>query len=159
MEYRAAPEVARMAGEIIAEHHAHLLGVRVEFCFMSKTPKSKGKEVWGRAKKISGLNAFLASPPYPETYEDQENDFFVIEVSEEIWNRLSTTGREALVDHELSHLDIVTDEETGETKLAIVGHDVTEFEAVLRRRGLWNESVKDFVEAGAEQLSLTGAAT
>lgn len=156
MEYRSAPEVGKIAGDIIAEHHAHLLGVRVEFVFLSKTPKSKGREVWGRAKKISSLNAFLASPPYPNTYEDDPKDFFVIEVSEEVWNRLTSKGREALIDHELSHLDIQTDDD-GFTNLAIVGHDVTEFEAVLRRHGLWNESVKNFVEAGAEQLSFSGA--
>lgn len=158
MEYRVSEEVERVAQELIEEHHPHLLGVRIEYVFLSKTPKSKGKDVWGRAKKISGLPAFLADDPkrLPESYEDQPPDFFVIEISEEVWRRLKPKGKRALVDHELSHCEIVEDEE-GRVSLAIVGHDVTEFEAVLRRHGLWNESVKEFVEAGAEQLDLHDA--
>jgi predicted metallopeptidase len=158
MEYRKAPEVEEIGRELIEEHHPHLLGVRVEFLFMSKTPKSKGRDVWGRAKKISGLNAFLALGPnvLPETYEDQPFDLFVIEISEEVWDRLRSKGRRALVDHELSHCQIVEDEE-GRVNLAVVGHDVTEFEAVIRRNGLWREDLEEFVKAGAEQLELSEA--
>ena len=156
MEYRLATEAARIGADVMAEHHPHLLGVRTEFLFMSKTPKSKGRDVWGRAKKVSGLPAFLAVGPntLPEHYEDQPLDLFVIEISEEVWGRLTAKGKRALVDHELSHCEIEVDDETGGARLAIVGPDVTEFEAVLRRHGLWNESVEEFVKAGAEQLSL-----
>jgi hypothetical protein len=156
MEYRVAEQAAKMGAEIMERHHPHLLGLRVTFVFMDKTPKTKGRDVWGRAKKVSGLPAFLSNSDDPKGYGLAE-DFFVVEISEEVWERLSASGRAALIDHELSHCTIEMDEETGASKLAIVGHDVTEFEAVLRRRGLWNESVKAFVEAGAEQLSLDDA--
>lgn len=163
MNFKIAPEARQIAVPIMEEHHPHLLGVRVCFLFMDKTPKSKGKEVWGRAKKISGLPAFLALGPetLPGFYLDQPLDFFVIEISEEIWEGLTTKGRKALVDHELSHLEIVEDEsEDGivSVNLAVVGHDVAEFSAVLMRHGLWNESVEHFVGVGAEQLSLDDAA-
>lgn len=156
MEYRNAVEVEDIGREIMEEHHGHLLGVRVSFVFMDKTPKSKGKDIWGRAKKISGLPAFLADENGLRDHYDSENpqEFFVIEISEEVWETLTAKGKRALVDHELSHCEIVMDDETGVAKLAIVGHDITEFDAVLRRHGLWNESVEDFVKAGAEQLSL-----
>ena len=154
MAHRLAEGPAKIGAELMKEHHAHLLGVRVEFLFMDKTPKSKGRDVWGRAKKVSGLNAFLALGPnvLPETYEDQPNDLFVIEISEEVWDHLKPAAKKALVDHELSHCEIQTDEEGG-VSLAIVGHDVTEFEAIVRRHGLWNEGLQDFAGA-AEQLSL-----
>ncbi|MDP9440298.1 MAG: hypothetical protein M3P49_16430 [Actinomycetota bacterium] len=154
MEYRIAGEPARIGRELMEEHHEHLLGVRVEFVFMNKTPKSKGRDVWGRAKKIGGLNALLALGPnaLPDSYEDQPFDLFVIEVSEEVWDHLKPAAKKALVDHELSHCEIRTDEE-GHVSLTIVGHDVTEFEAIVRRHGLWNDDLKDFVET-AEQLSL-----
>jgi hypothetical protein len=154
MEYRLAAEAAQASRAIIEEHHPHLLGVRIEFVFINKTPKSKGKEVWGRAKKISGLPAFL-SGGMPEHYEDQPTDFFVVELSEEAWDGLTPKGKGALVDHELCHCDIATDEETGEVKLALRDHDVAEFEAILRRHGLWVRSVEEFVKSGAEQLSLS----
>lgn len=158
MEFRVATAVQGIADELIQKHHSHLLGVRVQCLFLDKTPKSKGKEQWGRAKKISGLPAFLADDPdrLPNDYEDQPPDFFVIEISEEAWDGLKPRGRRALVDHELSHCEIETDDE-GRVSLAIVDHDVTEFEAIIRRHGLWNDSVKEFVEAGAEQLTLDGA--
>lgn len=157
MEYRLAKDVAVVGRELIEEHHPHLLGVRVEFVFMDKTPRAKGKDVWGRAKKISGLSAFLADEHGLREDYDPENpqEFFVVEVSEEVWERLTAKGRRALVDHELSHLDIAHDDD-GNVKLAVVGHDITEFEGVLRRHGLWNETVEDFVKAGAEQLTLEG---
>ena len=161
MEYRRAPEVEEVARGLLAEHHPHLLGVRVEFVFMSKTPKSKGREVWGRAKKVSGLNAFLAAGPndLPEHYEEQPADFFVIEVSEEVWERLTAKGKRALVDEKLSCCEIETDEETGSVGLAVVGPDVAGFEAVIRRHGLWHEDLESFVKAGAEQLSFSEAVT
>lgn len=154
MEYRLANDAAKIGQGIIEEHHAHLNGVRVEFVFMDKTPRSGGKEVWGRAKKISGLPAFLSSENGMRSIYDSESpqDYFVIELSEEVWERLTTKGRKALLDHELSHCEIVEDDK-GNVNLATVGHDITEFEGVLRRHGLWNESVEEFVKAGAEQLS------
>lgn len=158
MEYKLATEAAKIATPIMEEHHAHLLGVRVEFLFMDKTPKSKGCDVWGRAKKVSGLPAFLALGPntLPDFYADQPFDFFVVEISEEIWERLTAKGKKALVDHELSHCEITHDDE-GNVNLSVVGHDIKEFSAVIRRHGLWNTSVEDFVKAGAEQLSLDDA--
>lgn len=155
MEYRIAEEPARIGRELMEAHHEHLLGVRVDFLYMNKTPKSKGRDVWGRAKKVSGLNAFLALGPryMPETYEDQPYDLFVIEVSEEVWKHLKPAARRALVDHELAHCDIETDED-GRTSLVVRGHDVEEFEVVVKRHGLWKQDVEDLVRAGAEQLTL-----
>lgn len=158
MNYRCAQEVQEIADELIEQHHAHLLGLRVECLFIDKVPKAKGREIWGRAKKVSSLPAFLAAGPddLPEFYEEQPSDFFVIEIAEEAWLSLTAKGKRALVDKQLCHMEIEIDEETGSVDLAIVGPDVAEFEAVLRRHGLWNESVKEFVEAGAEQLALPG---
>lgn len=154
MEYRLAPEVGRVAKELIAEHHRHLLNVEVVYVFLSKTPKNKGKDVWGRAKKVSGLPAFLASRQQHDiTYEEQADDLFVIEISEEVWERLKPKARRALVDHELSHCWVIWDEKAESDSLSVIGHDVAEFEAILKRHGLWNDDVEDFVRTGFEQLS------
>lgn len=150
MNYRVAEEVRSTAKKIIGEHHAHLLGLRVECVFTDKTAKSKGREVPGRAKKVSGLPAFLALDELPDFYSDEPPDFFVLEVSEEAWEGLEGRGQAALVDHLLSCCEIETDEETGTAKLSVVGPDVSEFTHVLARHGAWNEGLKDF----AEQLSL-----
>lgn len=159
MEYRFSKEAQRIADDVISKHHPHLLGVKVLVVFMDKTPKSGGKDVWGRAKKISGLPAFLAGEGDRNQYSDQPADFFVVELSEEIWQGLRPKQKRALIDHELSHMEIGFDEETGAVKLKIVGHDVTEFSAILERHGLWTEPLEDFVRAGAEQLDFSEVAT
>lgn len=77
----------------------------------------------------------------------------MIEIAEEAWVVLSEPGKCALIDHVLSHCEIEIDEETGASKLVIVGPNVTEFTAVLRRHGAWNSDLANFIEP-AEQLSL-----
>lgn len=155
MEYRKASRyVEAMVEEAVAVHHPHLYGLEIDVVFTDKTPKSKGREVWGRAKKISGLNEFLARPKARQEEYGDGQDFFVIELSEKAFGNLTTEGQKALIDHCLSQCEIVFDEETQVVALSVVGPDIAEFEGVVRRHGLWRESVKDFVQAGAEQLSL-----
>ncbi len=104
---------------------------------------------------------------------------FVITIYSLAWEKLTTEGRDALLDHELSHCSPVfepekdefgkpakdgwgrtiysskvkRDEESGATKWKTVEHDVTEFVEVLRRRGLWVDSLKAMRDA-MEQLDL-----
>jgi putative metallopeptidase len=54
--------------------------------------------------------------------------------------------RRALVDHELNHLNI--DIDTG--KYSLLPHDLEEFSGIVRRHGLWRDSVKFFIEAARE---------
>ena len=150
MEYTQAGDVGRIAEKLIDNYHTHLSGMRMEYIFLSESPKAKGKEVWGRAKLITGLNAFLATP----TPESEPEPFFVIEISKPVWDVLDANARKALVDHELSHCEL--DEETGTPK--IITHDLEEFGGVIKRWGLWRDSVEQFVEIGiaAKQLRLPG---
>lgn len=128
----------RIAAEIIHDQHSHLGPVRVVYVFASEAIKRKGKELWGRAKLVTGLNAYLAGVDADET-----EPFFVIEISAPIWRILTDPQKRALVDHELEHLDV--DPET--SKLILRGHDLEEFSGVVRRHGLWRDDVIAFVEA------------
>lgn len=153
-EYTDAADVRKVANKIIAECHPHLHGVRIDYVFISKTDKegtpqpilSKGKTVHGRARKVSGLNAFLAQNDHTPDGED----FFVMEISFYSWSLFTPEQRIALVDHELCHFAL--DEESGTP--TIREHDVEEFSEVVKRRGLWQEDVRQFVEIGARQLQL-----
>jgi predicted metallopeptidase len=138
-EYTYSPEAERIGRDLINDYHTHLSTCRVEFVFVSETPVAKGKEVWGRARKITGINAFLGAKDDPE-------DYFVIELARPIWNRLDDKQKRALVDHELCHCD--RNEETG--GLIMVSHDVEEFSGVIVRHGLWRHDVQHFVELGAQ---------
>lgn len=51
MEYRVAREAENIGQEIISEYHPHLLGLRVDFVFIDKKPKSKAGSYGGVPKR------------------------------------------------------------------------------------------------------------
>ena len=108
--YRPAPAVQRIAEQLIHKHHTHLQDAHIEYVYRDKASKSGGKTVWGKARKISGLNAYLAASNGASdiVYAD---DFFVIEIAEDVWGQLKPAQREALVDHELCHCTIEVDDD------------------------------------------------
>lgn len=71
------------------------------------------------------------------------------------WESVGPREREILVYHELCHAeprrtkdgDLSMDDDTGEIRWGLCGHDVEEFTAVVRRYGAWNADIKSFVEA------------
>jgi predicted metallopeptidase len=145
--YKHAKEVEDIALDLIPKYHGHLLDFKVhlEYVFVSKAPKRNGKEIWGQCRKVTGFNAYLA---------DQEGDepFYVIIISEPVWEVLPQDKRVALVDHELCHAwakanQKEDDDESDLVKLSLRPHDLEEFSCIVRRHGLWREDIEDFVEA------------
>lgn len=151
-----APEVARIADELIPKHHDHLnrTDVEIKYFFREPAAKSRGRLVYGQASKVGGRSAFLVKLEHAERLEiDEPIDFFVIEMAHTLWCGLTEPQRRALVDHELSHCDVELDE-AGERKLVMRGHDVEEFADVVKRHGLWRPNVVAFTEvAKAAQLA------
>lgn len=150
-KYDPAPEVERIAGGLIDENHTHLLGVRIEYVFCDRLPKNKGKAQLGNVRKISSLNAFLAGKP-DEAFDEQgkaPSPFFVMTIHSASWQFLKDTQRRALVDHELCHMFCEEDDE-GNRKLKLLGHDLEEFSSVVRRHGVWLGDVEKFLAAVAE---------
>lgn len=144
--YRPAAPVERIAGALIAKHHHHLDDVRIEYVFRSEHTNSNGKAVMGKARKISGLNAYLSQPLDPdETPAGDEVDYFVIEIAEDIWAVLDAGQRIALVDHELCHCTTEFNDQ-GDLVLKIKAHDLEEFRAVVDRHGLWQPDLTAFAE-------------
>jgi len=147
-QHRPALEVAEIATNLVEKYHRHLLDfdVKLEYVFVDKTPKRNGKEVWGTCRKVSSLNAFLAGD------DDGSDPFFVIVISEPIWDILPPDTRKALIDHELCHAwakanQKEDDDEADPVKLSLRPHDVEEFACIIRRHGLWREDIQDFVDA------------
>lgn len=147
--YTPADEVKQIAEELIPKYHSHLeeCKVRIDYVFISKTPSKGGKDVWGTCRKITNLNAHLAG---------EEEPFFVITISEPVWNVLPPDKKIVLVDHELCHAwaEFDDDEDNPDAvKLSILPHNVEEFAAIIRRHGLWSEDVKSFVEEALKTKS------
>lgn len=150
-KYSPAPEVEKIAQDLIDKHHKHLTdcSARIRYVFVDKAPKSKGKEVWGTCRKVTGLTAHL------EGGSPDDDPFFVVTISEDVWEVLPHDKKIALVDHELCHAWAEVNQSQnndGEDnpnpiKLGILPHDLEEFSCIVRRHGLWREDVKSFVEA------------
>lgn len=147
----APPDVVSLAAELIAGWHQDLAGARIEFVFVKPTPKSKGRRILGRARKITGLNAHLARHASSDSLDTlaEPAPFFVIELARIPWTSMERSERLALLDHELSHCYVDDD-----GALALVPHDVEEFTAVLERRGAWTPDLEEFLAAGARQQRL-----
>lgn len=146
--YRDAPEVEEVAEPILREHHPELYEIRdrIRFVFVSPIPIRGGKNIWGRCRKVSGLNAFLAR----DDEEDEDGEpFFVIEIAEGIWSILHAEARRALVDHELCHATTGFDGD-GNLKLEIVPHDLEEFTAVVGRHGIWRPEIEKLIDAAED---------
>lgn len=147
--YRPAPPVEAIARKLCAQYHQHLHSTRIEYVFRDKAAKHNGKTVLGSARKVSGLQAMLATPG---AVASDDMDFFVIEIAEDIWDQLPQHKREALVDHELCHC-LVAIGNNGNVKLSLMSHDVEEFSEVIARHGLWKDDIKEFIEGiGKPQL-------
>ena len=153
MRWRWSPEVAQIGMELIrdVEDHAPLTGAHIYWLFMDDVPKSSGRLVLGRARRVSGWAAFLSQGPVEaETYKTPV-PFFAVEIAEPIWHQLRPHQKRALVDHELCHLRVDLNSEP--PALKVQGHDFEEFTAVIRRHGLWSTASTDAAMAIAEELA------
>lgn len=147
-----APEAADIARDVI-QHHDRLLAVRIEFVFRNEAVRRNNRvEWWGRAHKVTGWKAMLATPDADESGENC--DFFVIELAYDIWILLNAKQKRALIDHELCHLDTeITD--AGDLKLLMRRHDVEEFTEIVARHGVWRPDLQEMIAAaGPTQLRL-----
>jgi hypothetical protein len=102
--------------------------------FIDRTPKKGGRELYGKAVKVSGR------------WETLTELDFIVEVALPKWNDLSEDQRTALVDHLLERCHGEEDEETGAYKWSLREPDVQEFSTILKRHGIWNESLTSFVQ-------------
>lgn len=153
--YAYADEVAVIARNLITSHHHHLKDVRIEFLFRDKAARRRGRDVWGSARKVTGLTAFLGIPreDAPTTIDEaaELDPFFVVEIAKDVWDLITSKQRVALVDHELCHCAVRYNED-GDAILAVAPHDVEDFEAIVRRHGLWNGDVGNFAKVAAEHI-------
>lgn len=150
--YSKAPEVEKIASDLIevVEDHQPLDDVTMLYVWRDQAGRSGGRKVLGRARKLTGLNAYLAT--------GSNAALFVIEIAADIWEGLEPYQRRALVDHELCHCKVSYNDH-GEQKLSIRAHDLEEFGGVIDRHGLWLADVQTFGGKVAEQMSLLDEVT
>lgn len=121
IEWREAPTwIIKLAEHLIRQFHPELEEARIAFIMRSEASKSNGLTTIGKAKKVSA-----------ELQIHIDYDFIVWLASDE-FARLSAHQREALIDHQLCHLQWIDD------VAKITGHDFDgEFIEIIERYGLW----------------------
>lgn len=146
--YKAAVTVREFADGLIKDFHPHLTNVKIEYVFRSKAKKKNGHPITGIVSIVNGLPAWL-STPVDKRWEMPE-PYFVLEIAEDQWIKLNETKQKATVDRYLYRME--RDIDTGD--LVIVPPDIEESTIIVRRHGLYNDDLKQFVKAGARQLTL-----
>jgi hypothetical protein len=142
-EYRDAPEdLKTMAAKLISEFHGGLAEAKI--CYLVRTGewKKKGKDVFGRAEVVSKKHKHLTG------YD------FIITIGLRCWNVAEEDFKRALLDHELTHCCKDEDKE-GNPKYYIQDHSVEDFNAIIRRYGLWDSSLRLAINAFHEHEQVT----
>jgi hypothetical protein len=152
-KFTPAREPTEIGRKLIKQNHDHLATQRVEFLFVERFDKDgnsqaitrRGKNLYGKAKLVTGLYTYLAR----HSGDAEPPPFFVILITKHFWEKASQEFKHALIDHELSHCWYDSDKDIW----SMLDHDVTEFHAIVKRHGTWNYEIETFVNA-AKQRSL-----
>lgn len=132
-EFTRAPEIERIAEKLIEILKPEIEGFSIRYIFNSENPKKDGREVIGLARKVVGLNAYLAGEP---------EGFFVLETGTPAYEELTTSQKIAYVHHELCHFGI---DEIG--NLTLYPHDIEEFNEVAAVHGAYFDRLQIFSDA------------
>ncbi len=132
-EFTPAPEVEEIATRLIEILKPELEGFEIRYIFASDNPRKDGSEAIALARKITGLNAFLAGSP---------DGFFVMEVGIPAFEMLTAQQKIAVVHHELCHFGI---NELGD--LWIIPHDIEEFNEIAAVHGAYFDRLQIFSDA------------
>lgn len=148
-KYSEAPEVQRIAARLISDETrlGHLAEARVSYLLREGPWISKGSVVMGkvyvmdeRARFNTGLDAQVI-------------------INRQVWDEADETQQEALVAHELCHIEKDVDNR-GRSRYWLANHDLEEFSWIVRRYGIWDDSLRKFFaafengETERKQLSL-----
>ncbi len=143
----ATADLAPLGRQLIEKYHWHLMEFPVRFCWRSRSRTRHKNTVLATAEIVRGRFANFVMTEAEKAMKGQERGcaMFWIEVARDQWEYLDDAQRYALLDHELCHC-IIEENEDGDEVMAMVGHDLEEFRAIVQRHGLWLDDVKSFAE-------------
>lgn len=98
--FSRAEAAQAIADQLIPLYHEPLAAadVRIAFLFRETASRRGNKTILGKASKLAARARFLC----------EMNADAVIELGEDTWDTMTDAQRRALVDHELTHLEVVT---------------------------------------------------
>ncbi len=160
--YKLAPEPLRVAMRLLEQEEQfkrfrefdelyNKLHESTSVLFVGEAEQEKGRPCLARIRVLSGLSSYLMDmdgldgEPVPQR--------IIITVYEAGWFALDNDQKAALMFHELCHLRAKLVE--GDWRFHLIGHDLEEFNAVVRRFGVWMPNIHSFLEdcrAGQKSL-------
>lgn len=132
----APKEIIEMTKALIRMYHPELQTARVAVIMRSEAPESNGLVTYGKARKVSAEQQVHI--PFD----------FVIWLAFDQWLRFSDNQKSALIDHELSHC------QWDGFVARMRGHDVEEFNHIIKRWGMWWPNSDSFAVAIQQALPL-----
>ena len=132
-----------LLNSLVSAFHDHLSEARIALAWNTAwKADTDGRVTLGKCRKVGDLDRDI-----------HEYDFIVI-LNREFWNSFNDRQKAALLDHELMHAEIKTDEhgepeqdERGRIVYRIRKHDIEEFADVVKRHGLWMHDLELFARA------------
>lgn len=135
---------------------------RIEFLMRSHEEVKGGRQVLGTVfrpdvqGRLREVFAWLLEEKFGGA-DDRPIDFLIV-LDAQYWLDADDRAREILVYHEACHIQPSFDKhgaqrfdrETGLPVLGLVGHDVEEFAAVVRRYGTHTQELRDFIAAASQ---------
>jgi len=130
-DYVYAQPVKDIANALIEGQMPWVARARVLYLWKRRGGASKGSATLGKCVRMSGLNGYLA-----------QADFAIWVAADHCrTNRLTNWQFEALIHHELLHID------HGESGWLIRGHEVEAFNAEVQTYGLWKPDIRAIAQS------------
>jgi len=143
MEYERSEEVEVIARDLISRFHRHLIdgNARIAYLFREKAWKTTSSVILGKAAKRNEINKFLSA---------NREDFIII-IAKPEWDKLDSSKKEILVDHELSHCGILVSS-SGAQKWIILDHPIEEFPEILARHESKRQELGALIESPPSKI-------
>jgi hypothetical protein len=154
MQYEISQDAAKVAKDLIRQHHPDLKPKDIRYVMQirkdaetgeAQQQMRKGKPVFADVKVVGGLNAFLISGE-ARTDDNGPTPIAVVLISNYAWNKFNQKQREACLDEQLCRLDY--DLETG--RPTVLAFDANVMTLNVKRYGAWHEDLARMFEASKE---------
>jgi hypothetical protein len=149
---KAPPEVNEFVQDVMRQYHPNLFGLEVSTqCVMALADTDEDGDPKGPAIKCHGFPAAATVRITSPKARCHGHAMVELTIDEQRWEELTEAQRTALIDHELTHLEVAKEnggkdiayDKSGNVRLKIRQHDwqIGGFESVIQKHG------KDALEA------------
>ncbi|NUU74665.1 putative metallopeptidase [Paenibacillus xylanilyticus] len=151
--FTTSEEIDRIVQQVIErEEEFKILSVaHILTRFRTGTWYTKGKLIYAKTKVLSSYERF-----------ELESEILIM-VNKQVWEHLNDSQKEALIYHELCHIEASVDKhgapknspKDGRPIYRLQSHDLEEFKLVVEKYGLWRPDAQEFMDSAKKGEQLT----